>query len=349
MFQLEHLVDTGLQCLSESWRGHVVSERLRQLPVELPPIFTQGTFECRLDDDDRIDFQACAPRNERAHAAIREWLLRRTHDDFPSRGHRATAALLREWIEPQTPLGSDIAAIWVEIDIDNATPWPFPFFTLTPPWMRDGPRPPQRTAALVDAGLRLLTGGDLDPRTHTMVHTTLQTLPPQASLFHVAMRPMPGGDVVRLIAGTPWTLVPQFFERMGWPEPVDRVRLFLDRYCVDTTINSIQLDVSADFAPRFGIEFYWPTAPSDPRWHRLFDNLVADGACTAERRDLVCAWPGQTDIPGGGKLMRELLIKVVYEVGKPLRAKAYLPYGSSADIGALDPSAEPHCTEPIGA
>lgn len=328
MLELPQLVSIGAPHLPAGLLSDQVRRRLRRVPTALPAMFTMGTFECRLDDDDRVDFQACAPRSEGAHAAVRDWLGRLDGMGGLSRGHQATASLLRAWVDRSSSLGSDVVAIWVEVDVDDtdADPWPFPFFTLTPPWVRPAPRPPQRTAALVDAGLQLLTHGDLEPRTHTMVHECLRALPPQASLLHVAMRPMPGGDVVRLIAATPWELVPGLLKRLDWPEPADGVRHFLERYCQDTLINSIQLDIGHRLGPRIGLELYFPTSPlSDPRWQRLFDLLVADGACTAARRDDVCAWPMRHGASHGG-VLRELLVKVVYEIDRPLRAKAYLPF-----------------------
>jgi hypothetical protein len=39
------------------------------------------------------------------------------------------------------------------------------------------------------------------------------------------------------------------------------------------------------------------------------------------------------------RILRELLVKVVYQVGKPLRAKAYLPYGLAQ--GCVDPARQP--------
>lgn len=339
MLSLRQLAEAGVRYLPPGLAASVTADRLPPVPSYLPPIFTQGTFECRLDDDARIDFQACAPRGFGAHALIRRWLKQASDVVLPSRGHRSTAALLREWVEPRSILGDEIAAVWVEIDADDSEepPWPFPLFTLTPPWVRSEPRTADRTKALVDAGLRVLTGGNLDPRTHCTVHACLDALPPQASLFHVAMRPMPGGDVVRLIAGTPWHLVPEFLAKLDWPEPVEQVRHFLQRYCQDTLINSIQLDLGHRLGPRLGLEVYYPTAPEDPRWQRLFDLLVADGSCTPERRDLVCAWPMRS--PAADLVLRNLLVKVVYEVGKAPRAKAYLPYGLAKQPADVDHAA----------
>jgi hypothetical protein len=328
---LQHLVALGTAHLPDALAPGDRRRRFARVPGHLPDIFTIGTFECRLDADDRVDFQACAPRQADASVAIRAWLAACGKSAWPSRGHRATAALLREWIEPAGLLAADIAAVWVEIDLeDGVVPFPFPFLTLTPPWARAAPRPLARTLALADAGLAVLTDGTLDARIRAAVRDCLRALPPQASLLHVAMRPMPGGDVARLIAATPWALIPGFLARLHWPEPIDRVRGFLQRYCRDTLINSIQLDVGRGLAPRLGLEVYYPTPPEDPRWQRLFDLLVADGACIPARRDAVCAWPMRDAV--GETVLRELLVKIVYEVDRPPRAKAYLPYGQAAEV-----------------
>lgn len=331
MSDLRQLVELGTAHLPDGLVPDRWQRRLRQVPAALPDIFTIGTFECRLDDDHRVDFQACAARSAGAGARVARWLADHGERDWPSRGHRATASLLRSWIDPASDFGADVSAMWVEVDIDESddAPFPFPFFTLTPPWARSDPRPPQRTAALVDAGLDALTHGGLDPEIRANVHRCLHALPPEASLLHVAMRPMPGGDVVRLIAGTPWQGIPDLLARLDWPEPVEHVRRVLQRYCRDTLINSIQLDVGRQLAPRFGLEVFFMAPPEDARWRHVFERLVGDEACSRARRDLVCAWPMRD--ASRERVLRQLLIKVVYAVGQPLRAKAYLPYGLAQD------------------
>ncbi len=93
---------------------------------------------------------------------------------------------------------------------------------------------------------------------------------------------------------------------------------------------SINLDIATTLGPRVGIEFHRPTSPrSDPRWKGLFDELEDAGACTPEKRALVCDWPSPRNgasRAAGFRVERDLLVKAVHEPGKPLRAKAYLPF-----------------------
>ena len=69
----------------------------------------------------------------------------------------------------------------------------------------------------------------------------------------------------------------------------------------------------------------------------LFDELEAAGACTGEMRQHLIAWmsgdPEVESEPGKIHVPRDLLVKVVYEPGAPLRAKAYLPFGPRLALG----------------
>ena len=91
----------------------------------------------------------------------------------------------------------------------------------------------------------------------------------------------------------------------------------------------------------------FPGAPpsAEPRWAALLDLLTADGACTPGQRAGLLAWPGVNDpgnsaTPWPGDLMLASLlqppdrfsaivrqlshVKVSYQPGRPLEAKAYL-------------------------
>ena len=126
-----------------------------------------------------------------------------------------------------------------------------------------------------------------------------------------------------------------FLAEQGWEGDPQALGRDLDRLC-SGPVQSINLDIGTGLGPRIGIEFHRSTSPlRDPRWKKFFDALEADRACTPEKRALVCAWPTSGDAGGraGFRVERQLLVKAVHEPGRPLRAKAYLPFGARMAFG----------------
>jgi len=306
--------------------------RLRRIPNVLPPAIALGTFECRLDRCDPTDFQICLTQRSGGHRAIAEWLDgldRSTLLSLPQ--WQRAIELLQGWTDPGSPLFAHAPAVWFELDMDGspAAPVPFGFFTITPPWFRGRPTR-DVVAATVRYGLNILAGGELAASTAATVERCLSVLPIPACLLHVAVRPRADGDVVRLIVKMPREELPAYLESIGSPAPRKEVEHLLARYGSKTWIHSFQIDVGASVAPRFGMEFYFPAAPlEDARWFTLLARLVSDGACDPERAAMLCAWPA-FDLADRPEVLRELLIKVVYEAGQALQAKAYLPFGLAA-------------------
>jgi hypothetical protein len=106
----------------------------------------------------------------------------------------------------------------------------------------------------------------------------------------------------------------------------------LQQLCPDTLVHAVNLDVREDgLGPRIGVEFIHRGAPhASPRWKHLFQVLESSGACAPERRAAIASWGGEELGPplGPGILCvrRDLMVKVIYETGAPLHAKAYLAF-----------------------
>jgi hypothetical protein len=130
----------------------------------------------------------------------------------------------------------------------------------------------------------------------------------------------------------PWRELGGYLERAGWQGSRGELERWLERSCPSTVLQSINLDVGPGVGRRVGVEYYFPTSPAaDPRWRTVLDALVAAGACSSERRAQLEAWPsrGADDAASPERTVdRDLLLKVVFETGAPLRAKAYLPFAA---------------------
>lgn len=310
-------------------------KRMASIPEILPRAIRIGTFECRLDEDERVDLQACITSSRGGRDLVAAWLSQISPDDRTMPCEWGSAiAFMRQWVDPTSFLHANVPVAWVEFDLDQdgtGAPFPFAFFTLSPPWERDGQAGRELTQRVVETGLGVLTGGALDRGTATMVRHCLREMPPSAALLHVAVRPRETGDVVRLIIKLPWAVLPTYLERLGWTKhEVAGLAAFLTRFCRHTLMHSVQLDVSSTLGPQVGIEFYYPSSPAtDPRWHSLFDLLLGEGICTPAKRDQVTVWCMTEEESRHTPVLRELLVKVVYTIGQPPRAKAYLPFGAA--------------------
>lgn len=319
----------GETCLPVGLATPKARGRFTQIASVLPACISVGTFEHRLDASDQIDYQVCFNAREGAREKLTQW--------FAGAGAEIEAidptwaralSFLRLWSRPGSMLHEHSPAAWLEFDCrleDPQPPLPFAFFSLHPPWA-DISIPFPELLATVDEGFDQLAGGRLDAARREQIHHTLRNS--HGRLIHAALRPVGDTHVARLIIRMPVAETAASLERLGWGDTTRGFAAFVERYCTSKLAQTVQLDVTADgIGPRVGIEFFYESSPlQDRRWQELFDKLIADGACTTERRSQVEAWVG-TPTPDKVELvLRSLLIKVVYVPDAPLEAKAYLPF-----------------------
>lgn len=312
-----------------------VRQRMAALPSFLRSLGHIAGFECRLGhDEDRVDLQLCVVSAAGGAEAV-ERALPAIHKAAASEGGGwvELAGFLEEWIRPGSLLSQHLPVIWLELDEDAANDRyevPFVVFTFDQPINRGGEVGDVPVRDVLFEGLCLAAGRDLEPSTSALLDNCLAELPPSARVFHAAVRPVGTSEVVRLIVRLPWRTYPPFLSRVGWPGSVSDLQAFLERYCSRTLMHSVHLDIGAGIGPRIAMEFRFPSSPRlDPRWVALFDLLGADGACSREKRDAAVAW---WNMDAGEATERDLLVKVLYEPGQPIRAKAYLPFAQRVDL-----------------
>ena len=315
-YDLAALVQYGIATAPLGLLSAATRVRLAAIPAVLPPVFAVGAFELHLAGPDRVDFEACV------HAGVggRAMLAAAFAD-----GWERTVAFLRAWADPESALYQGVDAAWLELDLNGpGIPSPFIVFTLARDTDERGPYTSRHEPALRQ-GLRLLAGG-VEERVMRAVERVIAGLAPTGMLVHAGIRPFPSGPVVRLVARLPRPLMPAYLEQIGWPGSGTEFAAVMQRLCPQTVVHALNLDVGASVGPRLGVEYHFRGSPvDDPRWRSLFDGLVAAGACTLARRDVLARWKPPRAVRADAPL-RELLVKVVYESGRPLTAKAYLPY-----------------------
>ncbi len=104
-------------------------------------------------------------------------------------------------------------------------------------------------------------------------------------------------------------------------------------------VSMLHLDFHDRIAPAIGLEYSFSRKPQfGGRLHeiRFLDHLIGRGLCSATQASALGSWPGGMTIQRGherGLVLRRVNhIKLVYEPGFPLQAKAYL----CAGFGALN-------------
>jgi len=165
-----------------------------------------------------------------------------------------------------------------------------------------------------------------------------QLLPALRPLYVFGLRSR-GSDAIRIdTVGSSLAGVVPFLRRAISDQAAQRAEAALP-LLADAERVHFSFEVTPDgFGPRFGIEgSFRRQLPREPRWHALFDRLVADGLCTPAQRDAVVSWPGHDTArssaawpsdagdPRTGLCVYAIShVKLSLSPGRPVQAKAYL-------------------------
>ncbi|GAB3158664.1 hypothetical protein [Amycolatopsis sp. NPDC004378] len=255
----------------------------------------------------------------------------------------------RRWAAPGSPLAA-FAQSWLEFDLPrphtgSALPAPS-FFADVDPAVAGTVDP----AAAAGAALAVLRQGSVAPAVLTTIATCVGELPAAARWLSLGVMSGRPGDAVRVcVADLRADEVPAYLDRIGWTGSAAQLRAIRRGLDGFTPLATLALDVGTSVRPRLGIEYNLEARrslhDSAARWRPFLDRLVEDGLCARHKRDplLACigfdhervdeeSWPAglraASDRHGPNVLsvlVRKLVhIKVVFEPGRPVEAKAYL-------------------------
>jgi hypothetical protein len=261
------------------------------------------------------------------------------------------------WADPSSALYRAVDNVWMEFDVDGAPPViPIPsvFFGLQPSG-QEGARGVAYQPNLdeyvptIETVIRLLSGNELAPRKLETLSDCFRALSSVEQVFQVGLMLSRGAEALRLcIKLRSVERIVEYLAKVGWPgseaevlgvlEPIARL---VDYVCLD-------IDVGETVHRKIGLECYFDGLKqprTEPRWGLLLDSLVRDGLCTADKRDALLAYPGYVDENAegiswpralrrasqlfGGRSLSTFIrslhhLKVVYQPGEGLEAKAYL-------------------------
>jgi len=134
--------------------------------------------------------------------------------------------------------------------------------------------------------------------------------------------------------------VTEFLSGIGWRGSLAGVGSLLKRVAAWGTPMALDIDVGAEIGPRVGIECFVPVASlegTSSAWRGLLDRLAAAGLCLPRERDALQGWFGghrATLLWLRTYVRRPSHVKLVYQDGRPLHAKAYVGVWEAASCTA---------------
>jgi hypothetical protein len=270
---------------------------------------------------------------------------------------RRVADFAVQWADPSSPLYRAVDNVWLEFDVDGAPPViPIPSVFLAPrPSGQEGAKGVAYEPDLdgyittIETVIQLLSGNELAPRKLETLSDCFRALSSVEHVFQVGLMLSRGAEAVRLCINLRSVEgIVEYLAGVGWPcseadvlGVLEPIASLVDYVCLD-------IDVGETVHHKIGLECYFDGIKqprTEPRWGVFLDSLVRDGLCTADKRDALLSYPGYVDenaegIPWpaalrrashllGGRSLSTFIrslhhVKVVYQPGEGLEAKAYL-------------------------
>ncbi|MFM6039343.1 MAG: hypothetical protein ACKPBV_18825 [Sphaerospermopsis kisseleviana] len=240
--------------------------------------------------------------------------------------------------------------IWLEFDLDGAKDnliqgsW---FLSLRGKVFQD------KNAGALSKFIEIVSyamAAQMDARQTTLVYDCINALPQGAGINQIgAMRSRPGKPLRLNVSGLSTQTIPIYLaEIQSQPVTADLADIInLISHLCDRLV--LCFDVEEKIGSRIGLECYLDKQPKKkPRWAEFLDVLVGMKCCSREKRDHLLKWPGLIHQKDSPELWPENLrqldslitpgttsvfwrtinhLKLVYQPGRDLEAKAYLAFG----------------------
>jgi len=327
---------------------------IRRIGALLPGALTDFFgFECPLGTHEaKADFLICSRASEGGRDVLAGQRPSRELPAFLERHPvwQRVRDFSRDWSDSQSPLFEAIHNLWVEFDVDGMPPAiPVPSVFVGSEALRpteaaaDPGLMPRHCAWLLDRALPLLIGRDVDGPTRCQVARCLNLLPAEARIFQVGLMLARASRITRLcVRGVSSKQIPEYLQALGWEGSFPELEGLLKSLAPLVERIDLDMDVRDRVLPKIGLECYPAmTAPARP----FLDHLVLSGLSTAAKAEALLRWSGMVhqrvtrdvwprDLLSlsaflDGRVHSTFLrwlhhIKVVYEPGFPLQAKAYL-------------------------
>ncbi|MEP6994835.1 MAG: hypothetical protein ABI968_09965 [Acidobacteriota bacterium] len=249
-------------------------------------------------------------------------------------------AFCEEWADPHSGLGEALDHIWLEFDVPSggagAPAVPSVFARL-----HEHPNGASRhpSSERVHRVLRALLGSTLSDGLTQSLGRCMAALPDSAQPAYIGVMFSRCIDAARLcVTGLTDELLMRYLKHIRWPGPAAEVAAIASavrRYSPSGATSLLHVDVGERIRPRLGLEY--SLARLDQLKGRfgdepLLQDFVERRLCTPVKRQGLLAWPGHSFESFEHELWESLLVrrvnhvKLVFESGFPLEAKAYLQF-----------------------
>jgi hypothetical protein len=339
--------------------GHLISpealSNIQRIAALLPGALTDFFgFECQLGiSEPSADFLVCCRASQSGPEVL--------NGQMPERGLPAffmnhsvwqrIRSFSTEWSNPQSPLFDRVHNMWIEFDVEAVPPSiPVPSVFIGPENLRsaepagDNSLMPGHCAWLTDSALPLLLSGELDPALRGQIARCLNLLPPGACIFQVGLMLARASRVTRLcVRGVSKAQIIEYLRALDYDTSSGQLHELLDLLGPWVERIDLDMDVADRVLPKIGLECY-PAADASAI-HLLLNHLVSCGLLTPAKAEALESWRGMAHQRLTPEIWpRDLLalsgflggrahsvfarwlhhVKIVYQPGFPLQAKAYL-------------------------
>jgi hypothetical protein len=307
-------------------------ERLHRLSTGFPALLGWGMFECRLSDEERVDFLIAPSKDTGGRAAVLEVLqsergLARLGSMLP---------LLRAWIDPTSDLHHAVPVIHFEYDLtsDEAALHvdPFAQACVEPdfPTLAAAPQSRAEMEVLFHSLFSKIPGYRLRDEIMTTMGRCIDALPPGSNVVHVGVMPQRGRDAIRTVFTLPKDEIRTWLARVDWPgdyAALDRLMALIAPYWKTL---ALQCDVGERFGSVLAIDYDEPSLSADaPHWSKFMQRIVRAGIAREDKAAAALGWIGASthrfpDLDWPLHVVRELDVKLVLDAHGDIEAKSYL-------------------------
>jgi hypothetical protein len=253
------------------------------------------------------------------------------------------------WTDPNSVLRYNIKCFWLEFDMPESLPEiPIPSIFFGPERIPKGKKVNDFSNYewLLTAALPILKGHRLKKTIERRIKKCIQDLPEDASLFQVGTLLSRSTDDIRLYINhlNPKQII-SYLNIIGWKDKDGEFTKLINELENKAERFVLSFDITdKGIGPRIGIELSFASNEffdNKTQWSQLLDYLVEKGWCLPEKRDALLNYQSAENFSGGimkpltsasqhlddlihSKIVRYINhIKIVYQPGKDIEAKAY--------------------------
>ncbi len=315
-------------------------------------------LECRLGSNPSpTDLLFCVTRSEREMLAADAAFLLQNSAVRAQLLWQHIRSFIQYWADPTSQLHDKVIMLWFEFDlptgagdmVQSSLSAPGFFFgskEFPPQCIGDGIQQTNRADSWVyDTALPLLSGSALPREIETNLRRVSANLPDGAHIYQIGIfyaRAVPHLRVC-ITAIQPEIILP-YLRSIGYSADLSGLEAVISEISPLCQIH-LDIDVSETIGPKVGLECTQDRSRNDlldEKNAHLLSLLHHYDLCTPEKASALLAFPGVERLPSafrelhrsqkvgaqsGPALLRDVShLKIVYQPGQPLEAKAYLQF-----------------------